>query len=433
MQLAVFVLLFVLLLIVVRKIGSVRIPMWVSMTAGAAAVLLLGQISVTEAYAAVSWDVILFLFGMFIVGAAVDLSGFLKYYAHRCFHRLPTARSFLLVFIFAAGFLSAVLMNDTIAIVFAPFSIWCAGKYAVSPKIFLFALAAAVTTGGLLSPIGAPQNLLIAAAAFRGSFLPFFIYLAVPAVLSLLVLYFYLSRTLPKSGFGNPAPARSSDSEDSVRPVSKISSASVSDISAGDSLFKLTKISIALVLAGVSAGIVLSAAGYSFPPVLVAFFGVLPLILFSGRRLELLKAIDWPTLLFFISMFILIESVHMTGFFQTYIPESFGTSVPVLYSTSLILSQFISNVPYVSLALPLLENISAAPIFYITLLAGSTLAGNLTIFGAASNVIIIQNAEKFGETLTFFEFLKLGLPLILIQSAVFVGWLILVSFFGAPA
>ncbi len=418
MQLAVLVLFFVLLLIVVRRVGSIHVPMWFSMTLGAAAVLLLGRISVSEAYAAVSWDVILFLFGMFIVGAAVDLSGILKFYAYKHFHRLPSAKSFLFAFIFFAGFLSALLMNDTVAIVFAPFSIWCACRYAVPPKTLLFALAASVTTGCLLSPIGAPQNLLIATAAFDGSFVPFFIYLLFPSILSLAVLYFYLARTLPKKEIGGHGSGPD------------FSSCPVPDIHADRPLLKLTKISIVFVLTAVFAGVLFSVAGYSFPLVLIALAGALPLILFSGKRLTLLKKTDWSTLLFFISMFILIESVNMTGFFQNYIPESFGTSIPVLYSTGLILSQFISNVPYVSLALPLLENISAAPIFYITLLAGSTLAGNLTIFGAASNVIIIQNAEKSGETLTFFEFLKLGLPLVLIQSVIFVGWLLLVSTVG---
>lgn len=418
MQLSVLILFFVLLLIVFRRIGSFRIPMWVSMTIGAVTVLLLGQISVSDAYAAVSWDIILFLLGMFIVGAAVDLSGILKFYAYKHFHRLPSAKSFLFAFIFFAGFLSALLMNDTVAIVFAPFSIWCACRYAVPPKTLLFGLAASVTTGCLLSPVGAPQNLLIATAAFGGSFVPFFVYLLIPTFLSLAALYFYLARTLPKSEIGG-----SSSGPD-------FSSCPVPDIHADKTLLKLTKISIGFVLAAVFAGVLFSVGGKSFPLVFIALAGALPLILFSGKRITLLKKTDWSTLLFFISMFVLIESVNMTGFFQNYIPESFGTSVSVLYSTSLVLSQFISNVPYVSLALPILENMSAAPIFYITLLAGSTIAGNLTIFGAASNIIIIQNAEKSGETLTFFEFLKLGLPLVLIQSVIFVGWLMLVSSFG---
>ena len=59
----------------------------------------------------------------------------------------------------------------------------------------------------------------------------------------------------------------------------------------------------------------------------------------------------------------------------------------------------------------------------MALAAGSTIAGNLTILGAASNVIIIQNAEKSGETLTFFEFARVGVPLTIIQVGIYWVWL----------
>ncbi|MFW9968425.1 MAG: anion transporter, partial [Candidatus Thorarchaeota archaeon] len=60
---------------------------------------------------------------------------------------------------------------------------------------------------------------------------------------------------------------------------------------------------------------------------------------------------------------------------------------------------------------------------YIALAAGSTIAGNMLILGAASNVIIIQNAEKRGETITFIEFAKIGIPLTLLQILVLVIFL----------
>jgi Na+/H+ antiporter NhaD/arsenite permease-like protein len=63
----------------------------------------------------------------------------------------------------------------------------------------------------------------------------------------------------------------------------------------------------------------------------------------------------------------------------------------------------------------------------MALAAGSTLAGNLTILGAASNVIIIQNAEKQGQTITFFEFLKVGIPMTVLQIMVYWGWLAMVG------
>jgi Na+/H+ antiporter NhaD/arsenite permease-like protein len=59
----------------------------------------------------------------------------------------------------------------------------------------------------------------------------------------------------------------------------------------------------------------------------------------------------------------------------------------------------------------------------MALAAGSTIAGNLTILGAASNVIIIQNAEKQGQTISFVEFAKVGIPLTILQIAVY--WIFL--------
>jgi Na+/H+ antiporter NhaD/arsenite permease-like protein len=59
----------------------------------------------------------------------------------------------------------------------------------------------------------------------------------------------------------------------------------------------------------------------------------------------------------------------------------------------------------------------------MALAAGSTLAGNLTILGAASNIIVIQNAERQGETITFMEFMRLGVPFTIVTGAIFITWL----------
>jgi Na+/H+ antiporter NhaD/arsenite permease-like protein len=91
--------------------------------------------------------------------------------------------------------------------------------------------------------------------------------------------------------------------------------------------------------------------------------------------------------------------------------------------TSVVISQFISNVPFVALFQPMILQAGGSTEQLMALAAGSTIAGNLTILGAASNVIIIQNAEKQGETLTFWEFARVGLPLTILQVAVYSAWL----------
>jgi len=419
MQLAVLVLFLVLGLLIIRRIGKLNFPMWLSMTLGAFLVLLLGQITPAEALSSIRWQVIFFLLGMFIVGAAIDSSGILKRYAFPYLARISSPQKFLFLFIFAAGFLSAFLMNDTIAIILTPFALWCANRYGLPAKTMLFTLAASVTTGSVMTPIGAPPNLLIATEGLNGSFLPFFGWMVFPAVVGLVIVYLSVSFSLKSKKYKPPIAA------DSVFKNAPTEDTAVPEKEKRLSLLFLTKISLILVFLTILIYIGLSFSGESFPIVAIALIGALPLLLFSDRRFELIKKVDWLTLLFFISMFILIESVSMTGFFENFLPENFESSVPVLYSVSIILSQFISNVPYISFVLPLLKANAATVLSYMTLAAGNTVAGNLTIFGAASNIIIIQNAEKSGETLTFFEFLKFGLPVVLMQSIVFVGWLLL--------
>jgi Na+/H+ antiporter NhaD/arsenite permease-like protein len=97
------------------------------------------------------------------------------------------------------------------------------------------------------------------------------------------------------------------------------------------------------------------------------------------------------------------------------------TSVPAILVISVLFSQLISNVPFVALCLPLMVNPSNQEL--MALAAGSTIAGNLFILGAASNVIIIQSAERCGETLTFLEFARVGIPLTALNIIVY--WLFL--------
>ena len=144
----------------------------------------------------------------------------------------------------------------------------------------------------------------------------------------------------------------------------------------------------------------------------------------SSRRLEIIKGVDWPTLVFFAAMFVLMAAVWMTGFFQ----EALGgleslTSLPMILGVSVVLSQFVSNVPFVALYLPLLAEAGGGPTEMIALAAGSTIAGNLLILGAASNVIIIQNAEKEGQTLTFWEFARIGIPLTMLNCLTYLLFL----------
>jgi Na+/H+ antiporter NhaD/arsenite permease-like protein len=404
----IIVLALVFILIIVRRIGKFRFQIWQIMALGAIAVLVTLQISPLNALKAINLDVMFFLFGMFIVGEALVASGYLSYLAYRLFRRAKSLDSMVLFILFGLGILAAFLMNDTLAIIGTPLVLLLARKAKTSPKILLLALAFAVTIGSVASPIGNPQNLLIAINGdVPNPFITFFHYLLLPTLINLLLAYFLL-RLFYRKQFDRQQLV------DQPEPIKD------------PKLAQLSRVSLVMLGILIAAKIITVFAGLpiDFRLTYIALASALPIILFSPKRFAIVRKIDWSTLIFFAAMFILMASVWNSGVFQNAINsmDLKLTSVPVILGISVVLSQFISNVPLVALYLPMLMKMSVTNTGLMALAAGSTIAGNLSILGAASNVIIIQNAEqKSGETLTFWEFIRIGVPLTAINVLIY--WL----------
>ncbi len=213
----------------------------------------------------------------------------------------------------------------------------------------------AVTIGSAMSPIGNPQNLLVAING-TNTFVTFFKFLLLPTVINLFLAYFVLKAFYRKEFHKKPL---------------RHSMETIKD----RNLAILSKFSLCMIVFLVAAKIII----------------------------------------------VLMESVWQSGIFQSMIVGMDITSVSMVLIISVLLSQLVSNVPLVALYLPMLAQAGASAKEMVALAAGSTIAGNLLILGAASNVIIIQNAEKrTGDTLTFLEFAKVGIPLTVLN--VFVYW-----------
>ena len=398
---AVGILAVVFLLIMVRRVGKFRLPIWGIMTGGALTALLFQTISISSAISAVQLDVIAFLFGMFVFGAALDKSGLLHSVVLRGFTKAKNKRQVMLIFMITTAAAAALFMNDTVAVIGAPLAMFCAAKFGIPVVRMLLALCFAVTFGSAATPIGNPQNLLIALSGVPDAFVTFAIYLVVPSVLCLFISYKFLAR-------GISSEAVVMDKSDDVFD---------------DRLSSICKISFVLILLAVAARIVGSFFGYEVSFIWIAAAGALPLLLFSSKRLELLKSVDYCTLIFFVSMFILMEAVWESGVLQVLLPESLTVSIPVMVTAGAVVSQFVSNVPFVLMVLPLLETAAASVPLYMAASAGCTAAGALTILGAASTIIIIQRAEKEGESLSFLTFLKSGIPITLAAVVIYSVWI----------
>lgn len=401
----IFVLALVFVLIAVRRIGRLRLKIWQIMTAGALAVMASDDATPHEALAAIHWEVMLFLFGVFVVGRALVASGWLHTLGWRVLERTRTADGLVFAVILAAGFASAFLMNDTLAVIGTPLVLMLAREHGLPPKMLLLALAFAVTTGSVMSPIGNPQNLLIAiAGGFDNPFVSFFAWLAVPTCLNLVVAWWWLRRLYRRDFHDRPLVHREVPMADG-------------------GLARLARISLAVLVAMIGLRLLLVLVG--MPQVLplsaIALAAAAPILLLSHRRLEMLRDIEWNTLAFFAAMFVLMDSVWRTGLVQKWLdvlPYDVA-SLPSVFVVGIGLSQLVSNVPLVALYLPVLEHAGAGQQALLALATASTIAGNLLILGAASNVIVIESAERHGETLNFMEFARAGIPLTIANILVY--------------
>ena len=338
------------------------------MLGGAVAVLLLGQIAPADALAAINLDVMVFLFGMFVVGEALSRSGYLDWLSSRFFRHAHSPGQLLALVIFGFGVLSALLMNDTLAIIGTPLVLGLAAQSRLPKKMLLFALAFAITTGSVASPIGNPQNLLVAVnSGLAAPFVTFAAWLLIPTIAGLaaawLVLRFYY-----RTEFSLTAPA-----------ACEPSPAAVPD----PALTRIVKCSLAILIGLAIANIIASlvTGAIVIPLPLIGLAAALPIIIFSTQRVAVLKAIDWCTLVFFAAMFVLMAAVWQTGFFQSLAGVAGVTSVPAILGTSVVISQFISNVPFVALFQPLILQAGGRPHISWRLPPGARLRGTSRSLG----------------------------------------------------
>jgi Na+/H+ antiporter NhaD/arsenite permease-like protein len=152
----------VFLLTAARQVGPIRLKIWQIMLSGAVLILVTGSISPRDAISSINPHVMLFLFGMFVVGEALIQSNYLLSLGQKVFKNARSTDSLILSILFFGGGISAILMNDTLAIIGTPLVLYFSKKHDISDKLLLLALCFSVTIGSVLSPIGNPQNLCTA-------------------------------------------------------------------------------------------------------------------------------------------------------------------------------------------------------------------------------------------------------------------------------
>jgi Na+/H+ antiporter NhaD/arsenite permease-like protein len=412
MPLSVIILLIVLVLIIIRKALPFSCHLWQLMTLGAIAVLVSAQIKPAQAFSSIDWDIIFYLFGVFVIAAALEQSGLLELITDKLFSRVTTGFGALFLIIFILGLASALLLNDTIAIIGTPIILQLCRNHKRLIFPLLLALAYSISIMSVLSPVGNPQNLLIALKAnMEQPFVTFFDGLTIPSLINALIIFAAMSFIYRK---------------DLSLTLDKLTLVTIND----KRLAMLTKAATLLLIGLLLVKIVLpyTHLNFNLSFAAISLISAAPILIGAKSRVTVLKDIDWGTLIFFISMFILIESVWLSGFIQTLIKQSHLklANIPTLMMISTIASQVISNVPLVALYLPILSHFDVSHSVYLALSASSTVAGNMLLIGAASNIIIVHNAERRNfHDFSALKFSLIGIPLTLIHLLIYYVFLAL--------
>ncbi|MDJ0273962.1 MAG: SLC13 family permease [Nitrososphaerota archaeon] len=396
-----------------------RIPIWSVMILSASVTLMLGLVGIDEAAQLVDLDVVMLLIGMFALVGVAEHSGLLDFIASYFLSRVRDKWTLMLVSSLLFGLMSAFFVNDTVALMGPPIAVLVGKSLGGMYEAAFLLLCFSITIGSVMTPIGNPQNVLIALqSGMRSPFIDFLARLAVPTLLSLIVLPLILIRLykIPRERVVVPAAPW-----EAVRSRRE---------------FYLAVIGGGSAVGALMVNDVLAALGQPH----VTSRGLIPFVVaaaiwsFTDNPREILSRVDFGTILFFLGMFITVEGVWRSQVLsplllavnQGDVTETFG--LLKLAAISLTMSQLISNVPFAKLAIQQLREagVTGQDVdVWLTLATSSTLAGNLTILGAASNVIVLEVLEsRYGRTISYLRFAKVGLLVTAVSLTIYMPFLL---------
>ena len=361
----------------------------------------------------VDFNVIFLLVSMMIIVLISTKSGMFSWLANELLKMTKGHPVKILVVLgFFTAIVSAFLDNVTTVILIIPITIAISRELDIDPVPYLITEVFASNIGGTATLIGDPPNIIIGSAA-GFSFMDFVneltgvIFVILIAVLCAMYLFFkHHLKTTPEK----------------MALVTQLdNSKTITD--------KPLMIRSVVVLALVIIGFVLHDVTH-IDTYLVAMLGASILLLFEKPQ-DILEKVEWNTILFFIGLFIIIGGLEASGgiklMAEWIIDVTQGSQTAagmlILWASGLI-SGVIDNIPYTATMSPMLVEISKVmgtdytyPLWWCLSL-GACLGGNLTIIGAAANVVVSEQAAKDGHPIAFMRFMKYGVVTVLISLVI---------------
>ncbi|MEO8273578.1 MAG: ArsB/NhaD family transporter [Chloroflexota bacterium] len=400
-------------LVAYALIASERLDRTLIALLGGLLVVVLGIIDQEEAFAAIDFNVIFLLAGMMVLAGGLSKTGFFEFIAGYAIHfsRGQPFRLLLILSILTA-ILAAVLDNVTTVVLLTPVTLSIARTLKVSPFPYLISQIFASNIGGTATLIGDPPNILIGSAAGL-DFGDFLINLA-PVVV--LIMFAFVG--IMWLAFGR----NMEDDADRLDVLAKVDPwAAIKD----RPLMVRSLIVLCLTLVGF-----LFHSVFGLEAATIALLGATVLMLVGPLDPhEALRDIEWNTLFFFIGLFMLIEAVvhvGIVGGIADALAGAAGGNLTIatmgILWFSAVASAIVDNIPYTATAIPIVQQMAdsglqAGPMWW-ALALGACLGGNLTIVGASANIVVANLAAREGHPITFLQFFRYGLGIVIASLAI---------------
>ena len=371
----------------------------------------------------INWEVIFLVMGMMIIIAVIERTGIFQWLAFQAY-RLSGGRAWLLMLILMAitAAASALLDNFTTMLVMTPISLQIGLALGINPLALIIPEILASNVGGISTLVGTPTNILIGAYAGIG-FNDFLINQTVGVVIALIamagyVLFHYRKEFMKRGAAISP------------RLYEKLKqNAEIEDMGA------LWKSGVVFIL--VMIGFVLGERIHLDLAVTALMGATVLLIWLKPDVHQMIKAVDWTTLVFFMALFIIVGAIQEVGLIS-YAAQKMGEVIGnnlalgifmVVFGVGTI-STVVANIPLAASMLPIIKYLTATVpganslVLYYALSMGAAMGGNGFLIGGEANLVTAGITDQANTPITFKEFLKIGLPVTYITLLVGFLWLL---------
>ena len=363
-------------------------------------------ISFDDAMGAIDLNVIFLLMGMMLFVGVMKKTGMFQFLAYKAY-ALAKGNVFVLSFVLQiiTAVVSAFLDNVTTMLLVIPVTIEIAVTLKINPLALLVPEAFASNVGGTATLIGDPPNILIGSYAGL-TFGQFVQNLTLVCAISLVASSLFLV-------WWNKKEYLKAEVKDVNRTIEFLKEQ-----------YRITNkklMNLGLILLGFAILFFILGGILHLPVSIPALVGSLLLLAISGEDIvEMLeKEVEWPTLVFFIGLFMVIAGAEETGLIQVianFVKDvskgNLTAAIVIILWVSAIASAFIDNIPFTATMLPIIaflnQTIPGAEsgVLWWSLSLGACLGGNGTMIGASANVVTVGLAEKAGYRISFLDYMK---------------------------